>query len=103
MQLNENMEFMSRVSYSSVVGSLVHLMKHTHLNLAHVDIVVNLGKEHLQIMKWIFWYLKGAKNSCLVYERYMKDMLVMLTLIILMTYIIRDLIGSYDISLKATF
>jgi hypothetical protein len=74
MQLNENMEFMSRVSYSSVVGSLVHLMTRTHLNLAHVDIVVkymaNLGKEHWQIMKWIFWYLKGAKNSCLVYERY---------------------------------
>jgi hypothetical protein len=55
---------------SSVVGSLVHLMVRTHLNLAHVDIVANLGKEHWQITKWIFWYLKGAKNSCLVYERY---------------------------------
>ena len=44
------MEFMSRVSYSSVVSSLIHLMVCTHLNLAHVDLVVeymaNLGKEH---------------------------------------------------------
>ena len=50
LNLNENMEFMSRVSYSSVVGSLIHLMTRTHLNLAHVDIVVkymaNLDKEH---------------------------------------------------------
>jgi len=68
------MEFMSCVSYSSVVGSLIHLMVCTHLNLAHVDSVVkymaNLDKEHWQIMKCIFRYLKGVKNSCLVYGKY---------------------------------
>ena len=52
-------EYMSCVSYASVVGSLMYVMVCTRLDLAQIVSVVsrymgNIGKEHWQTMECIF-------------------------------------------------
>ena len=63
---------MSRVPYSSVVGSLMYAMVFTRPDIAHVVGVVsrymnNPGKEHWEAVKWILRYLRGTTTHALCF------------------------------------
>jgi hypothetical protein len=68
----EEIEYMSRVPYSSTIGSLMYAMVCTRPDIAHAVGVVrrymnNLGKEHWQAIKWILRYLRGTANNALCF------------------------------------
>nr|GEZ29034.1 retrovirus-related Pol polyprotein from transposon TNT 1-94 [Tanacetum cinerariifolium] len=70
----EDKEDMSRVSYSSAVGSLMYAMVYTRPDLAHAISVVsrymhNPGKMHWEAAKCIIRYLKGTSNIGLSFEK----------------------------------
>jgi hypothetical protein len=63
---------MSRVPYSSTVGSLMYAMVCTRPNIAHVVGVVrrymnNPCKEHWEVVKWILQYLIGTATHALCF------------------------------------
>ena len=63
---------MRRVSYASVVGSLMYVMVCTWPDIAFVVGTVrgymsNPGNEHWAAVKWILIYLKGTSRVCLGY------------------------------------
>ena len=63
---------MSRVPYSSAVGSLMYAMVCTRPDIAHSVGVVsrymkNLGKEHWKTIKWIIKYLRGTNTEVLCF------------------------------------
>jgi len=65
-------EEMSRVPYSSAVGSLMYAMVCTRPDIAHAVGVVsrflsNPGKEHWAVVKWILRYLRGTSRLCLCF------------------------------------
>ena len=65
-------EYMSKIPYTNLVGSLMYLMICTRPDLCHgVSIVSrymsNPGLEHWQAVKWIVKYLKGSSTVGLVY------------------------------------
>ncbi|KAJ4715506.1 Retrovirus-related Pol polyprotein from transposon TNT 1-94 [Melia azedarach] len=69
----EEKEYMSRVPYASVVGSLMYAMVCTRPDLAQSVSVISrfmseLGKEHWQAVKRIFRYLKGTFDVGLIYR-----------------------------------
>ncbi|KAJ4720195.1 Retrovirus-related Pol polyprotein from transposon TNT 1-94 [Melia azedarach] len=69
----EEKEYMSRVPYTSAVGSLMYAMVCTRPNLAQSVSVVSRfmgepGKEHWQAVKRIFRYLKGTFDVGLIYR-----------------------------------
>jgi hypothetical protein len=64
----EEIEYMSRVPYSSAVGSLMYAMVFTRPDIAHAVGVVsrymnNPGKEHWEAVKWILRYLRGTTHT----------------------------------------
>jgi hypothetical protein len=69
-----DLEYMSKVPYSSVVGSLMYAMVCSHPDLSHAMSVVarymsNPGKEHRKAVQWIFRYLHGSSNACLCFGK----------------------------------
>ena len=63
---------MSRVPYSSAVGSLMYAMVCTRPDIAHAVGVVrrymnNPGKEHWEAVKWILRYLRGTATYALCF------------------------------------
>ena len=72
-QSESEKEYMSHVPYASFLGSLMYAMVCIRPDLAQAIIVVNrymgnLGKEHWQVVKHIFRYLKGTTDIGLVYH-----------------------------------
>jgi hypothetical protein len=68
----EEIEYMSRVPYSSTVGSLMYVMVCTRPDIAHAVGVVsrymnNPGKEHWEAVKWILRYLRGTSTHALCF------------------------------------
>jgi hypothetical protein len=68
----EEIEYMSRVPYSSTIGSLMYAMVCTRPDIAHAVGVVrrymnNLGKEHWEEVKWILRYLRGTATHALCF------------------------------------
>jgi hypothetical protein len=68
----EEIEYMSRVPYSSVFGSLMYAMVFSRPDIAHVVGVVsrymeNIGKEHWEAVKWILMYLRGTATHALCF------------------------------------
>jgi hypothetical protein len=68
----EEIKYMSRVPYSSVVGILMYAMVCTRPYIAHVVGVVrrymkNPGKEHWEEVKWILRYLRGIATHALCF------------------------------------
>jgi hypothetical protein len=66
---------MSRVPYSSTIGSLMYAMVCKRPNIAHAVGVVrrymnNLGKEHWEAVKWILRYLRGTSTHALLFWRF---------------------------------
>ena len=67
---DEEFEYMSRVPYSTVVGSLMYAMVYSFPDLSSAMSVVsrymaNRGKENWKVVQWIFRYLHGTSNACL--------------------------------------
>jgi hypothetical protein len=63
---------MSRVPYSSAVGSLMYAMVCTRLDISHAVRVVrrymnNPSKEHWEAIKWILRCLRGIANHALCF------------------------------------
>ncbi|KAK9676132.1 hypothetical protein RND81_11G056600 [Saponaria officinalis] len=68
----EEKAYMSRVPYANAVGSLMYAMVCTRPDLAQSVSMVSrfmgdLGKQHWQAVKRIFWYLKGTSDVGLIY------------------------------------
>jgi hypothetical protein len=68
----EEIEYMSMVPYSSIVGCLMYVMVCTRPNIAHAVEVVrrymnNPGKEHWEAVKWILRYLRGTSTHALCF------------------------------------
>jgi hypothetical protein len=66
---------MSRVPYSSTVGSLMYVMFCARLDIAHAMGVVrkymnNPGKQHWDVVKWILRYLRGTSTHALCFGGY---------------------------------
>jgi hypothetical protein len=71
-QTQEEREYMSRVPYSSTIGSLMYVMVCTRPDIAHAVGVAsrymnNLGKEHWEAVKWIIRYLRGTSTHALCF------------------------------------
>jgi hypothetical protein len=69
----EEIEYMSRVPYSSTVGSLMYVMVFTRPDITHEVGVVSsymndTGKEHWEEIKWIHRYLRGTSTHELCFE-----------------------------------
>jgi hypothetical protein len=63
----------SKVPYSSTIGSLMYEMVFTRPDIAHVVGVVSRymnkpGKEHWESVKWILKYLRGTATHALCFE-----------------------------------
>src|SRR5713101_6860279 len=63
---------MSRIPYSSAIGSLMYAMVCTRPNIAHAVGVVsrymnNPGKEHWKAVQWILRYLRGTTSHALCF------------------------------------
>jgi hypothetical protein len=72
-------EYMSKVPYSSAVGSLMYAMVCSRPDLSYAMSLVsrymtNPGKEHWNAVKWIFRYLRGTSNACLQFDRIRKGL-----------------------------
>ena len=70
---DDDIEYMSRIPYSSAVGSLMYAMVCSRPDLSHALSVVsrfmaNPGKEHWKAVQWIFRYLRGTSSACLQFE-----------------------------------
>ena len=69
-----DIEYMSRVPYSSAVGSLMYAMVCSRPDLSYALSVVsrymaNPGKEHWKAVQWIFRYLRGTSNAYLQFGK----------------------------------
>jgi hypothetical protein len=69
----EEIEYMSKLPYSSAVGSLMYAMVCERPDIAHAVGVVrryknNPDKEHWVSVKWILRYLRGTATHALCFE-----------------------------------
>jgi hypothetical protein len=74
VETNADLEYMSKVPYSSAVGSLMYAMVCSRPDLSHAISVVarymsNPGKEHWKAIQWIFRYLHGSSSACLCFGK----------------------------------
>ena len=63
---------MSKVHYTSAIGSLMYAMVYTRPDIVHAVGVVSRfmsrpGKQHWEAAKWILRYLKGSSDTCLCF------------------------------------
>ena len=73
-QSDSDDDYMSRVPYSSAVGSLMYAMVCSRPDLAYAVSVVsrymaNPGKEHWKAVQWILRYLCGSTDVCLQFGK----------------------------------
>jgi hypothetical protein len=71
---DEDLKYMSKVPYSSVVGSLMYAMVCSRPNFSYVMSLVSIymanpGRTHREAVKWIFKYLHGMSNVCLQFGK----------------------------------
>jgi hypothetical protein len=69
----EEIKYVSRVPYSSTIGSLMYAMVCTRPDIAHVEGVMNRymnnpGKEYWEKINWILRYLRGTSTHALCFE-----------------------------------
>ena len=72
LEIEEEIDYMSRIPYSSVVGSLMYAMVCTRPYIAHAMGVVsrymnNPSKEHWKVVQWILRYLRGTTSHALCF------------------------------------
>ena len=71
-KIEEEMNYMSKVSYASAIGSLMYTTVCTRPDITHVVGVVSrymsrLGKQYWEAVKWILRYLRDSLNTCLCF------------------------------------
>src|SRR5664279_6225076 len=71
---DDDLEYMSRVPYSSDVGYLMYAMVCSCPDLSYAMSLVsrymaNPVKEHWKVVQWIFRYLRGTSNACLKFVK----------------------------------
>jgi hypothetical protein len=71
---DNDLEYMSIVPYSSVVGSLMYAMVCSRPDLSHAmgvvsRYMVNPGRELWKAFRWILRYLCGFSNTCLCFDK----------------------------------
>jgi ATP-binding cassette subfamily B (MDR/TAP) protein 1 len=77
---DEDIEYMSKVLYCSVVGSLMYVMVCSRPDLSYAMSIVsrymsNPGKEHWRAVQWIFRFLRGTADHCLQFGRTAKGLI----------------------------
>ena len=65
---------MSKIPYANVVGCSMYSMVCTGLDIAQAVGVVSKyigtsGKDHWNVVKWVFRYLEGTKDLGILFER----------------------------------
>ena len=65
---------MVRISYSSVIGSVMYVMICSRPDIAHAVSLVSIymsnpRKGHWEALKWLLRYLKCTSNTCLMYGK----------------------------------
>jgi hypothetical protein len=70
---DEEKDYMSRVPYANVVGSLMYVMVSTRPDISHAVGVVsrymeNPGKENWEAVKWVLRYLRGTRSYSITYD-----------------------------------
>jgi hypothetical protein len=65
---------MSRIPYSSAVGSLMYAMVCSRPDLSYAMSLASRymdkpGKVHRKVVQWIFRYLRGTSKACLKFGR----------------------------------
>ncbi|KAG8479084.1 hypothetical protein CXB51_029923 [Gossypium anomalum] len=71
---DDEIEYMSHVSYSSEMGSLMYAMVCSRLDLSYAfnafsRYMANPSKEHWKVVKWILRYLQETTDVCLQFGR----------------------------------
>jgi hypothetical protein len=71
-KIEDEIEYMSRVPYSSTIGSLIYAMVCTRPNIAHTVGVVrnhmnNPSKQNWEELKWILRYFRGTSTHALCF------------------------------------
>ncbi|KAL5739747.1 hypothetical protein ACOSP7_028637 [Xanthoceras sorbifolium] len=66
--------YMTRVPYSSAIGSIMYAMVCTRPDISHAVSVVSRymscpGKTHWNAVKWILQYLRRTSEACLEFSR----------------------------------
>jgi hypothetical protein len=77
---DEDIEYMSKVSYCSVLGSLMYAMVCSRPDLSYAMSIVckymsNPRKEHWRAVQWIFRFLRGTTDHCLQFGRTAKGLI----------------------------
>ena len=70
---DEEKNYISRVPYANVVGSLMYAMVSTRPNISHeIDVInryiENPSKDHWEKVKWVLWYLRGTSGYSITYD-----------------------------------
>jgi hypothetical protein len=73
-ETDADLKYMSKIPYSSVVGSLMYAMVCSRPDLSHAISVVarymsNPGKEHWKAVQCIFRYQRGSSSACLCFGK----------------------------------
>ena len=73
-ETDDDFKYMSKVPYSSAVGSLMYAMVCSRPDLSHAMSVVSRymskpGKEHWGAVQWILRYLRGSSSVCLCFGK----------------------------------
>ena len=71
---DDDIEYMSRVPYTSAIGSLMYAMVCSRPDLSHALSVVsryiaNPSKQHWNAVQWIFRYLQSTSSACLQFGK----------------------------------
>ncbi|KAL9249072.1 Retrovirus-related Pol polyprotein from transposon TNT 1-94-like protein [Drosera capensis] len=71
---DEDKTAMARVPYASAAGSLMYAMVCTRPDIAHAVGVINrfmsnLGRQHLEAVKWLLRYLKDTSKTSLCFSK----------------------------------
>ena len=69
----EEKDYMSHVPYVNTVGCLMYVKVCTRPNISLAVGVVskymeNIGKEHWNVVKWVFRYLRGTSDYCITFN-----------------------------------
>ncbi|KAL2497738.1 cysteine-rich RLK (RECEPTOR-like protein kinase) 8 [Abeliophyllum distichum] len=72
-QSNDELEYMNKVPYSNVIGSVMYTMVCTKPNIAYYVSVLSIymsnpGEQHWEALKWLMKYLKGTASVGLVFR-----------------------------------
>jgi hypothetical protein len=89
---DEDIEYMSKVPYCSVIDSLMYVMVCSRPDLSYAMSIVskymsNPGKEHWRAVQWIFRFLRVTTDHCLQFSRTTKG---------LIGYVVSDYAGDLD-------